>query len=440
MIPALLAFLIASFYIIKSPGGLGADAFDYDTLAHSILTGHYNLNGGPSMLREPGYPMFRAILIFLGAHLMTILWIQAIMYAGTVFLVGLSAEKIDPRLGIWGAWGAALSYGLAFYPSTHLSENLTAFLAALIGFFFITALDNPRLRNWVLVALSGAALIYTRYAFSFIPLLCLVSLYIVSLKKGISKKEVIKKELISIVIIIAAVSPWILRNYEQFGEPNMAGLSGTIAYARAWKAEQSWWALGDSYISVFIGRGLLFTIYPTNQSIFQEQWGSWQRDPAQIKLWGSTDEQIDKARRKAALAIIFKNPNQFAKFALWTGVDDLRLFELPSPIIKAKGSPFEGTYGPLAKTTGLSLIQIIALAAVHIVQLIWWIALIASIILGFKKYRWRFVPGIFFIALIIPFSAVDNIPRFAVPLHPWFLAGVFLTVIPLIVNKFCLSK
>src|SRR3989344_9308132 len=100
LVPTLLAFVIASFYIIVSPGEIASDAWEYDRLSDSILIGEYSIDGEPSMLREPGYPTFRAILKSFGANTLSILWIQALLYAATVFFIGMVSSKIDPRAGL----------------------------------------------------------------------------------------------------------------------------------------------------------------------------------------------------------------------------------------------------------------------------------------------------------------------------------------------------
>lgn len=437
LIPALIAFLVASFYIIEIPGGLGGDASEYDHLSNSILTGKYSINGMPSMLREPGYPFFRAVLKWLSFSNGGILWIQALLYAATVFLIGLTCFKIDKRTETWGVWGAALSYGLAFYPSHHLSETLTAFLLSIVGLLFITALDNPKQKYWILMGMVSGALLLDRYGFVLIPITCAAVIIAVSLKKEIDKKEIAKNALIFFATVIAIVSPWVIRNYIKFHEANVAGRSGAILYAKAWKVDKSWRALADSYISVFIGRGLLFTVYPNNQSIFQEQWGEWWRAPDKKKLWEDSPTEIDQSRRKAALEIIFKNPNQFARFIAWSGVDGLRSIALPNPIFEAQGSPIEGTYGPLAKEEGLSLVQIAALTSVHMVQLLWFTCIALSVYFGFKKYGFRFIPGIFFIGFILPHLAIDSTARFGAPIEPWLLASIFMVISYPLCLRYC---
>lgn len=429
LIPALVAFLISSFYIVVIPGEVKSDAAAFDELANSILIGQYSLNGAPSMEREPGYPLFRSAIKLFTGNLKIILWIQALLYFMTVFWVGLVTQKIDPRIGSWGAWGAALSYGLAFYPSTHISETFVAFLLSLTGLALIDAINNSSFKNWFWLSIVSGALLLTRYTYVLVPIFSFIILAIISFKNNIQPKKIIKNFSVSVLIVMALVSPWLVRNYIIFKEINVAGRSGGILYARAWRTDKSWRSLADSYLSVFWGRGLLFTIYPKNQSIWLEQWGDWWRDKEKVKLWGNSQAEIDKNRKKAAFEIIFKDFNNFAKFVVWTGVDEFRLLELPNPIIQALGSPVEGTYGPLAKEDRLSFIQITLLVIAHIIQLFWFIAIIISTYLGFKKYGYKFIPGIFLICVLLPHSIADNIARYGAPLQPWLLSGIFMTII-----------
>lgn len=428
LLPALFAFLLASIYIVYDPGMIKSDASEYDRLADSILVGEYALDGIPSMLREPGYPAFRAILKFIGFSLTGILWTQAVMYLFTILLTGATLYKIDPKTWLWGAWGAAFSYGLAFYPSQHLSENLTAFILAIVGFLFFSVVTNPTKKNWFFLGLSCGTLLLTRYAFLVIPIACIISLSIILFRNGHSKKNILTGIMILILTTTLVVSPWMIRNYKQFGVFNVAGRLGAIIYPRAWKADKSWGSLIDSYASVLVGRGILFTVYPTNQSIFQEQWGDWWRNPEKIKLWGQTPTEIDQNRKKEAIKIITSDFDHFAKYTVWTGVDVLRLMALPNPVFPAKGSPIEGTYGPMAKDGNLSVIQITALSLAHIIQLIWFACITLSMIFGFKKYGWRFVPGIILLSFVSAHFVGDGTARHAISIHPWLLAGIFMTV------------
>lgn len=432
LLPTILAFFISSIYIVFDPGQITSDASEYDRLADSVLVGQYNLDGTPSMLREPGYPFFRALLKFFEFSLTEIMWIQAIMYATTVFLVGISVCKIDEQNGSWGAWGAALSYGLAFYPSQHLSENLTAFALALVGFLFIQITQNQTTKKWFLFGLSSGLLLFTRYAFLAFPVVCIASLSTILLKQTQDKKTLIKNITIFTTATALVITPWMIRNYRQFGVFNVAGRMGAIVYPRAWKAEKSWRALADSYISVFTGRGLLFNFYPTNQSIFQEQWGDWWRDPEKIKEWGKTEVEIDQNRKKKAIEIITSDFNTFSKYVAWTGVDVLRFLALPNPVFPAKGSPIEGTYGPLAKEFGLSKLQILGLTFVHVAQLLWFVLMVFSMIIGFKKYGLRFIPGLILVSIVLTHSIGDGTARHSIPIQPWVLAGIFMTIAPLI--------
>lgn len=430
LIPVILAFLFSSFYIIASPGELKSDALEYDKLADSILVGQYSLDGVPSMLREPGYSVFRAAIKIVGDEPTLILWVQALLHVATVLMIGLTIFKMAPQTGSLGTWGAALAYGLAFYPSHHLSETLTAFLLSVIGLLLISALHTPKRKHWVLLGLFSGLLLLTRFSFLLIPVICAIASTATIFKNKMgTKKEAVTGILVMFLIIAVIISPWIIRNNIQFEKIGVASRSGLILYARAWKAEKSWRSLADSYISVFLGRGLLFTLYPSNQSIFQEQWGDWWRNPEQIKLWGNSQVEIDNNRQKAATEIIFKNFNQFSKFVLWSGVDGLRLLALPNPIIEAQGSPIEGTYGPLAKEGGLSAIQIIALILVHLVQLFWFIAIVASTVIGFRKYGWKFVPNVILIGFLLPHLVIDGTARFGVPIQPWLLSGIFITIL-----------
>ena len=68
-LPMLVAFLFAAAFIVFQPGTIWKDGAEYDALAQSILQGQYSIDGEPSMLREPGYPLFRALVRFVTSDL-----------------------------------------------------------------------------------------------------------------------------------------------------------------------------------------------------------------------------------------------------------------------------------------------------------------------------------------------------------------------------------
>lgn len=430
IIPIVISFLISLFYVIVIPGEIKRDAAEYDELANSILVGEYSLYGKTSMEREPGYPLFRALLKTITFNSSFILFVQLILFCVSIYLVGLISQRIDSKTGLWGLWGASLSYSLAFYPSAHISETFVAFLLSLFGLVLIKSIDEPKTRNWVYLSIISGVIILTRYPYVLIPVSFLIVMTISSYKKNVDRKIIIKNILISVTILSIISGSWLYRNYTKFNEIGFAGRSGAGFYARAWKADKSWRSVADSYVSVFLGRGILYSVYPTNQSIWLDQWGDWWRNEETIKkMWGEGKAEIDKKRKEAAKEIILKDFNNFSKFIAWSGIDLLRLLQLQNPIPQAHGSPFEGTYGELAKENRINYIQIAGLSIVHLVQLLWFISIFVSMYIGFKKYSYRFLPGVFLISILLVHSVADNIARYGAPLQPFLLSAIFMTIV-----------
>lgn len=437
-IPILIATFFSLFYIFTTTSKIKNDAYEYDALSNSILQGEYSINGSPSMVREPGYPLFRAILKYSYNHLTFILFVQLLLFLSTIYIVGIITEKIAPETGKWGLFGASLSYSLAFYTSVHLSEIFISFLVALLALVLSANFNKkPQIKDWVYLSIISSAILLTRYPYLFIVVSGIIILAIYSHKNGMQKKAIVVQILLSISIIIAFVSPWIIRNNNKFNEASISGRVGGVLYARAWKADKDWRNFFDSIASATLGRGVLFTIYPNNKSIWLDQWEDWWRNPKIVKeMWGDDPIIMDRNRKKAALKIIFQDFDNISKFSAWTFVDTIRLLQLPNPIPEAQGSPFEGTYGPLAKEGKLSRLQFLSLLLVHIIQLIWIVFIFISTYLGFKKYRFNFIPGILFISVLLAYSIADNIPRYGAPLQPWLLSAIFITIIFPIYEKY----
>ncbi len=430
LIPIIFSFLISLFYIVVIPGKLKNDSAEYDGLANSILYGEYSLGGKPSMEREPGYPLFRASLKLINTNLEFILFVQLILFCLTIYTVGLISNKIDSERGLWGLWGASLSYSLAFYPSAHISETFVAFLLSIFGLVLINSINKPERKNWIYLSIIAGIIVLTRYPYILIPIAFLSVMTISSYAKKIDKNIILKNLLISILILSSITGVWLLRNYIIFNQIGFAGRSGAGFYARAWKAEKPWRTVVDSYASVFLGRGILYTIYPNNKSVWLDQWGDWWRDEETIKkMWGEGKAEIDSRRKEAAKEILLKDINNFSKFVAWSGIDTLRLLQLQNPIPEAHGSPFEGTYGELAKEKKINAVQLSGLILVHVLQLLWFIAIFVSMYIGFKKYSYKFIPGVFLVSILLIHTVADNIARYGAPLQPFILSAIFMTIV-----------
>lgn len=425
----IVGFILAASFVVIQPGYVVKDAGEYDALAQSILQGKYQIDGKPSMLREPGYPVFRALIRLVSDQPSIVLWIQVLLFVAIIWLVWDTFRRFDQKLALVGVWSAALSYGLAIYASRHLLEMFTAFLVALVIWLAVRVMSTERpWRELVAFSVASSILILTRASLVLIPL-GLLTMFVLVWRKNVGMVEIIKRKSLVVLILVLLVSPWIIRNGQTFGVWGVAGRSGIQVAARAYKAHESWGRLRDSMGSVLIGRSLLTVKYPEAKPIILEQWKwVWNR----FEAWKIDRNEIDADRtlQKEAFGILFTDASHVIRGGLWSIVDLGRLLALPSPLAAEFG--IEGMYWPRVENKTIWALDIWVLVLAHLLQMIWWVGIIAGMYLGFREYGKRFFPGYVVLAVVIAHIPADNIVRYAAPIYPWLVSVAVLGWLPIV--------
>lgn len=382
------------------------------------------------MLREPGYPFFLALIQMVSSHAMLVYVIQAFLYVAVVLLVGDTLRRLDTKIGIWGFWAAALSYGLAIYTARYMTEMLVAFLLALIGWCYVRVVQEGRASSWrYLLCFLCGALLLTRMNFLLVPLFLFFGIAIETYQKEHSWRKATASFFLSLGIVLLCVSPWVVRNVHLFQQWNIAGRSGIQLYARAVKAQKPWSSLEATYASLLIGRSTIVHFFPSVHALSSlEPWKEvWKASNEGLET-GLSSAQVDKSLRQDALKIMTLNTGNLTKFFLWTGVEELRLFALPSPLAPAFG--IESIFISQAETHTITIGDWFFIVVAHALQFLWWILIAVSTWMGFHRYGRAYVPGIVFLAVALLHMPVDAIMRYAVPIHPWLLGGIALTFLP----------
>lgn len=422
LLPLVVAFALALFFVFTQPGNVASDAKEYNDLAQSILQGSYSLDGAPSMLREPGYPAFRAILLALHIPVPGILILQAVLFAFAVLLVGDAVRRMDPKVGPVGMWAAAFSYGLAIYAARHLLELFTAFLLAVLGWLWMRAIDDPSWKWRLLTVIASAALLLTRMSFLLVPFAVIIVLLVRDIRRRDAWGMSLVRAVACLVLLASLLAPWIIRNGTAFGAWSITQRTGIILYARALKADMPWSTLGQSALSVVTGRSVLARLAPSMDPIVIQHWKEVWPALAEIRSTVPTDLAADAMLRAKAMSILTGSVPVFSRYILWTGVDAMRFLQLPSPL--SPEFSVEGMFVPQAMRGPLSLFQWTMLMCAAMLQLIWWGLLAVACIHGFIRYGWRYIPGFVVLPVFILHFPTDNIVRYAAPLHPWFFAAI----------------
>ncbi|MFA5750479.1 MAG: hypothetical protein WC895_04660, partial [Candidatus Shapirobacteria bacterium] len=417
--PLLVAGAYASWFVVTAPGPLAKDAAQYDALARSILHGQYQLDGVTTMFREPGYSVFRAALYAVGFPTSAILWVQVALIVATIWLATSAVRRIDERLVLPTAWLSAIYAGLTYTASQSYSECFTAFILALVGYVAVRVIaqtsrptveiPNSKFRPTIkqsnnqtaftascfpialaiILGLLCGYLALTRGVYLFFGLLCAVVLFC------FMRRETMRKRLLIAVSIFGAslllIVPWIVRNEILFGRPALALRAGTNLYARAVKAKQSWSVYAVSLGSATLGQAAMTKWAPTVTPFvmmeqYRETWAVYLPMTEVMPDWKA--DAIMFARAKGT---ILSSPAVFTRYVAWSAIDCWRLLAFASPL--SPGFPIEAMFNVQAAAGPLSMAQVLILVVAHVIEWIWVIGTLIGLVLGFRAYGLKFVPG-----------------------------------------------
>ncbi len=196
-----------------------ADTVLYDALAQSVVAGNgFSINGRPSAFRSPGYPLFLAFLYSLvGRDFFLISLIQCFIGALTCFLVyGIAKQIFNEKIALVSALFYALAPYMILWTSGYiLTEPLFIFLtlaSLYCSLWLLPATEQDATRQVSLAALAGALLALaalTRPVFFYFSLLTIIYLML---------KASWQKGAITFVAFALLMAPWVVRNYQVFGQ------------------------------------------------------------------------------------------------------------------------------------------------------------------------------------------------------------------------------
>ena len=421
--PILLSTAMASMAVMRASDEVMKDAGEYDGIARSIINGGYELYGQPTMLREPGYPVFRAMLYLGGGSVRHILWTQVIFMLGSILLFSSVMRRLFPTLVNATNWALALvGYSYSYYASRHLAETLVGFLVALLLWLTVRAEIT---RSWYSrggVVLVGAMLSLTRFSFVFIPIACLAILTYWDWQKDPRRQRLFRlgiQAVMSVLLLAVCIAPWSIRNGRIFGRWSIADRGGIQVYARAYKAESSWGVLMDTYVSVLVGRAWQQQLMPKAAPIITEQWKAvWSLYQGSLAERFPILSDRDAFLQASGIATIRSRPAVFLRYIAWTGVEGLRFLALASP--RSQDFSIESMFGTDQQDT--RPLRLFIVACLHVFQLAWWTCIILGMWKGFSHLGTRFLPGVIVLAGMAPHVALDVIIRYAAPLLPCICA------------------
>jgi 4-amino-4-deoxy-L-arabinose transferase-like glycosyltransferase len=235
MIATLAGLALRLLFILRFPG-VTTDSFVYGDIAKNWLQhGIYGLSGvgevSPTYIRLPGYPAFLAVVfaIFGMEHYRAVLVVQMFIDIGTCFLIAdLARRLISLRAARFAFLLATLCPFLANYVANALTETLEIFFTVLaldLAIVGLNTLQDSSTKPWVgcglavgaaiLLRPDGGLLLFVIGAYLF---WLLVQLWNHGTRTRLSAPHALKAGLILVVVSLATLVPWTVRNLHTLHE------------------------------------------------------------------------------------------------------------------------------------------------------------------------------------------------------------------------------
>ena len=224
------AVALRLLFIFRFPG-VTTDSFVYGDIAKNWLQhGIYGLSGvndvSPTTIRLPGYPAFLAgvFAIFGMEHYRAVLLLQLLVDLGTCLLTAdLARRIISPRAARIAFLLVALCPFLANYVANALTETWEVFFTVLALDLAVVGLDHladASLAPWVGCGLAIGAAILLRPDGALLLVAIGVYLFAILLRRHEARtaSQVVQAGLTLVLISLATLVPWTLRNLRTFHE------------------------------------------------------------------------------------------------------------------------------------------------------------------------------------------------------------------------------
>lgn len=196
----------------------------YDGLAENLVAGNgYRVRAetGPSMLREPGWPLVLAVLFTLfGKNLFAVQALNVAMSLASSFLTYDLGKRLL-RSPVIGALAAAV---VLLHPAVLVAESrggvecFTMLLYTLCVWLAIRAFERRRLTDYVILgAAFGAALLTRSSVVLLVP--GLFAVYLLAKRyRATNLRAPLGRMLVTGVCAALMLSPWIVRNFNVSGQ------------------------------------------------------------------------------------------------------------------------------------------------------------------------------------------------------------------------------
>ncbi|MCL4477738.1 MAG: glycosyltransferase family 39 protein [Deltaproteobacteria bacterium] len=207
------------------------DSYDYNELGQNIaLHGYYVPKPvEPGLRRSPGYPVYLAIIYRLfGVNPAIALFFQIILSGFIPIFLYLNARLLFSKsIGAIASVISIFEPVSIIYSNMLLAETLFVLFLLMSTYFFIRSLKSY---NLTFIAISSMCAVITAYLRAIDMYIIFVFAFLYLINQHLTLGERIKSMGFFIIIFIALIIPWFVRNYEVYGYKGFCSIQDTNLY------------------------------------------------------------------------------------------------------------------------------------------------------------------------------------------------------------------
>jgi len=197
------------------------DSEEYDRLSQSIVSGSgFGINGKIETLRTPGYPLFVSSIKVIGGSYFAVTLAQIfLVFISAIFIRKIGIFYTSKRVGEISSLLFLVNPVTLALSLVILTDVLFLFLF-IFGSYLAISLKNEKILFRILMtSIVFSLAIYIRMGLFILPII-----YLPILASSISVKNKIKSVLLTTLILVMVISPWVVRNYVQTGVISFSSL------------------------------------------------------------------------------------------------------------------------------------------------------------------------------------------------------------------------
>lgn len=345
-----LFFLGGILYLNGEEGIMLSDSRGFLLVAENVLSGHgFSKSTVEPFLPEahfpPLYPLFMAGSLALTNSLIPLIVFQIILSSLMPLLVFLIAKRFSENNYVATGASALMAFELMSitWSTLILTEVVAIFLLLLAVLFFLRFIEDASSRNAAFAGLFLGLSTLTRPHAQFVFFAMFVFLLFLLMQRW-RRNEMFRKQAIGVLIFstlfFITLSPWLVRNYYQFGTFSIATTGLRNVYS----------SLGASTLTLHTGRPFPEVREELNEAFAKKHNISVQdikENPAYGSILADEGFAIIKAHPKEAAEVVVISLMTFFTQDLW--LDYLQRFQfIPDFAIDFSPSLVLFTEGPLA--------------------------------------------------------------------------------------------